>query len=318
MKTGTRYVLLGGLAILAVGLVVGGIAFLRGGLPAFGVAQSSPNEFRYVPADASLLAYANVRDVMGSAFRDSLAGLQPGLDGQQEFRESTGIDVESDIDSVVASLSGDGDSLSGLVLLTGRFDAGRLEQLAQQQGSEVEEYAGHTLLTRTVENGELSMSFVEPGVLALGSPELLHHAIDQASERTLGDVTTNDQLMGLITHVRGTDNAWAVAQFAGSDMLTLLPDEVVSQMPPVAAMAISGRFDQGVSATLTVEANDEQSGEDLQAVVQGFVAFARLQVRSRPAWQGLLDSVQLLRSGNMVTLTFEVPPEVLQTAIPER
>ena len=318
MKTGTRYVVLGGLAIIAVGLVAGGIAFLRGGLTAFGVPQSSPDEFRYVPADASLLAYANVRDVMESAFRDSLGGLEPGLDGQREFHESTGIDVESDIDSVVASLSGDGGSLSGLVLLTGRFDAGRLEQLAQQQGSEVEEYAGHRLLTRTLEKGDLSMSFVEPGVLALGSPEMLHHAIDQASGATVGDVTANDQLMGLMTHVRGTDNAWAVAQFAGSDIMTLLPDEVVSQMPPVSAMAISGRFDQGVSATLTVEASDEQSGEDLQAVVQGFVAFARLQAGSRPAWQGFLDSVQLLRTGNMVTLTFDMPPEVLQLAIPER
>ena len=318
MKVGTRYVVLGGLAILAVGLVVGGVAFLRGGLPAFGGAQSTPDELRYVPADASLLAYANVGDVMGSTFRDSIRALQPGLDGQQEFRERTGIDIENDIDSVVASLAGDGDSLSGLVLLTGRFDAGRLEQLAQQEGSQVEEYAGHRLFTRTIEDRELSMSFVEPGVLALGSPGMLHRAVDQASEGTLADVTTNDQLMGLMTYVRETDTAWAVAQFAGSDMLRLLPDEVVSQMPPVSAMAFGGRFDRGVSATLTVEASDEQSSQDLQAVVQGFVAFARLQVRSRPDLQGLLDSVQLLRIGNMVTLTFEVPPEVLQQAIPER
>ena len=45
MKAGTRYVLLGGLVILALGLVAGGVAFLRGGLPAFAGATSSPEAY---------------------------------------------------------------------------------------------------------------------------------------------------------------------------------------------------------------------------------------------------------------------------------
>ena len=310
----TRYVLFGGLAILAIGLVAGGTAFLRGGLPS--VAQSTPDELRYVPADASLLAYANVRDVMGSEVRDSLRAFRPDLDGQQEFRERTGIDVESDIDSVVASLVSDGESLSGLVLLTGRFNTGRLEEVAQQQGGSVEEYAGHRLLARTVDDGEVAMSFVEPGVLALGSVRMVRRAIDQVTDETASDVTANERLMGLMTHVRETDNAWAVARFESPGALPYLPDEVVSQMPPIVAMAVGGRFDAGVNATLTVEASDEQSGQDLQAVVQGFVALARMQVRSRPVLQGLLDSVQLRRTGNVVTLTLEVAPEIFESTEP--
>ena len=214
MKSGTRIVLLCGFAVLAIGLVVSGVAFVRAGLPAFAVTQAAPNGLQYVPHDASLLAYANVRDVMASGFRDSLRALQPGQDGQQEFLEQTGIDIESDIDAVMASLVTDGDSPSGLVLLTGRFDMARLEELAREQGGSVEEYAEHRLFTRTAEDGELAMSFVEPDVLALGAPALIRRAIDQASDRLVGDVTTNDRLMGLMTHVRETDNAWVVASRA--------------------------------------------------------------------------------------------------------
>ena len=104
---------------------------------------------------------------------------------------------------------------------------------------------------------------------------------------------------------------------AGSGVLSWLPDDVAAQMPPIVAMAAGGRFDRGLSATLTVEAADEQSGENLQAVVQGFVAFARMQISSRPAWQGLLDSIQLLRTGTIVTVTFDVPPETLQSVTPD-
>ena len=321
MRSNTRYVLLGGGGVLVVGLLAGGVAYLQGGIPAFAVAQSSPDELQYVPAEASLIAYANVRDVMRSNFRERLRAAQPDLDGQQRFRDETGIDLESDIDYVVASLVPTGEERpAGLVLLIGRFDESRLEALAREQGGTVEEYEGHTLVSRAMgdDDAELAMSFVESGVLALGSDGLVKRAIDVSSGRAREtDVTSNDRLMGLMTHVRGTYNAWAIAEFDENDTLGFLPDEVGSQIPPLTAMAVGGRVNGGVSATLTVETRDEQSGQDLRDVVQGLVALARMQTSTRPDLRALLDSVRLSSSGTAVTLSFDLPAELLELAFSE-
>ena len=317
MKANTRYILLAGAGVLVVGLVAGGIAYLQGGFQALAVAQSAPDELRYVPANATLVAYANVREVMVSTFRDRLREVNPDFDGQRHFQDETGIDLESDIDSVVATLVPDGDESSGLVLLNGRFDPERLESLARQHGGQVEEYAGRRLYTRVLNDDEVSMSFVESGVLALGSAVMVRGAIDMSEGTGDDNVTGNARLMGLMSQIRGGNNAWAVAEFEGIDARSYVPQELFSSVPPIAAMAFSGRVNGGLSATLTVETRDEQSSQDLLAVIQGLVALARLQVGARPDLRGVLDSVQLVRVGPSVTLGVDLPPEILDLAAPE-
>ena len=317
MKANTRYVLLVGAGALVVGLMTGGIAYLQGGLQALAVAQSASDELRYVPTNATLVAYANVREVMVSSFRDHLREANPGFDGQDQFQEETGIDLENDIDSVVGALIPSGGESLGLVLLNGRFDPERLESLARQHGGHVEEYAGRRLFTQVRDGDELSMSFVEAGVLALGSAVMVRGAIDMSTGTVADNVTANARLMGLVGQVRGGNNAWAVAEFEGMDATAYVPENLLSQVPPIAAMAVSARVDAGLSAALTVEARDEQSGQDLLAVIQGLVALARLQVASRPDLRGVLDSVQLVHVGHSVTLEVDLPPEILDLAVPE-
>ena len=317
MKANTRYVLVVGAGVLVVGLIAGGIAYLQGGFQALAVAQSASDELRYVPTNATVVAYANVREVMVSSFRDHLREVNPDFDGQHQFQEETGIDLENDIDSVVAALVPSGDESFGLVLLNGRFDPERLESLARQRGGHVEEYAGRRLFTHVRDDDELSMSFVEAGVLALGSAVMVRGAIDMSAGTVADNVTANARLMGLVSQVRGGNNAWAVAEFEGMDATAYIPETLLSQVPPIAAMAVSGRINGGLSAALTVEARDEQSGQDLLAVIHGLVALARLQVGSRPDLRGVLDSVQLVHVGHSVTLEVDLPPEILDLAVPE-
>lgn len=149
MNRRTRIFMLGSALVLSVGLCTGLLAYY-GGLPTLASTQSSGlEELKYVPSDAAVVAYANVRDVMGSQFRQSLKGVMPAHDqnGQAEFERETGIDVEKDIHHIVACLSPSSDGEpAGFVMLRGNFNDGKLEALARQHGAEPEEFQGIRLL----------------------------------------------------------------------------------------------------------------------------------------------------------------------------
>ena len=52
-------------------------------------------------------------------------------------------------------------------------------------------------------------------------------------------------------------------------------------------------------------------------VVQGFLAFVRLQAGSRTQLDGMLDGFQLTSGGTTVTLSFDLSPEMFELAFPE-
>jgi len=67
MKHQTRYFVLGASGLLLVGLFTGLFAYVNRGA-ALAVSVSGPAELAFVPADASIVAYANVQEVMRSDF----------------------------------------------------------------------------------------------------------------------------------------------------------------------------------------------------------------------------------------------------------
>src|SRR5688572_31183888 len=147
MNRTSRLFLMGSGFVLAAGLGTGLVAFY-GGLPTLASAGRSvgPDELKYVPESAAVVAYANVRDVMSSQFRQKLKTILPDHDaqGQEDFQRETGINIEQDIDYVVAWMTpnpgadGTGGRPAGLVLAHGRFDQARLEALATSHGGLVE------------------------------------------------------------------------------------------------------------------------------------------------------------------------------------
>ena len=101
---------------------------------------AGPEELQYVPADAAVVAYANVRDVHELAVPQAVHGLEPSQDDKNEFEEKTGLNFEQDVDSVVAAvMPKDGMAKkpagSFLILARGRYQAARLEALALEHGA---------------------------------------------------------------------------------------------------------------------------------------------------------------------------------------
>ena len=329
MTKRTRYFVFGSVTVLLVGLCTGLVAYYTGmPMGAFGQ-SSSLSELRYVPATAAVVAYADVRNLMQSELRQKLHSVEgdEDEDGQEEFQRHTGIDIEHDIDRVVAFMepSTGSDAYSGMIVATGRFDQGRLEALAREHGGTVEDYNGKRLISKTGIHEDddddndndnehhagmgksMTVAFLEPGVVAVGETVVVKRAIDRQGSAS---VTGNSELMALVNDI-DESNAWAVGRFDALMSQAKLPEGVASQIPAVKLFSASGNINGGLSAMIRAEARDEQAAQNLRDVVQGFMALAKLQSNQQPELQLLMNSMQLTGTGKTVALSFELPSQVI-------
>ena len=330
MTTKTRYFVIASLLVLGVGLGTGLVAYYVG-FPA-GAAQRAggPEELQYIPHDATVIAFANVQDVMNSQLRQKLLQALPMHEaGQKEFENQTGINIETDIDRIVASLNPDPSNNNtpgqGLVLARGRFDEVKIEALMREHGAEIEQYKTKRMIvvTHTREgatadgrypNESFAVSFVEPGFVALGHASLVRSAIDlhqggNNPQAGLSSVTGNDELMALVRSL-DSGNVWAVGRFDALASRARLPDSVTSRLPAITLFAVSGHINGGLRATVRAEARDDEAANNLRDVVRGFMGLAKMQAGSNPSAQLMMQSLELGGTGKTVALSFMVPAEV--------
>jgi hypothetical protein len=307
MTKRTRLFLLVAVGILVVGLGTGLVASYVGLQNLTLIGAKGPAEFAYVPVDARMVAYANVHQVMNSELRRKVDAVHPGGDGAKSFQEHTGIDVEKDIDYVIAAAAGPettAENTPPLVLARGRFDPVRIEGFARQEGATVEDYKSTRLITRE----QFAIAFVEPGLVAVGGPDAVRKAIDTKAAAGQ-NVTDNDELMRLVRDV-DDGTVWVVARF---DELALsrLPKEMTSKLPAINWFSAKGIINSGVEAQVRAETRDDQAANDLREVIRGFMALARMQGGNQPGVADFMNSLQLGGQGKTVSLAFSVPPSVL-------
>jgi len=310
MTKKTRYFMAGSAAVLAAGLCTGLIAYYAGGFQPVSAAPVA-SELRYVPADSAVVAYADVRSIMDSDLRQRLKAAMPmHPKGQEEFQAQTGIDIERDIDYIVAAASGVRETPDGLIVARGRFNDTQLETLARQHGGEVEEYKGKRLVHSPANSAhQMTLAFLEPGLVAIGTRGTVQRAID--AQMSSHSITSNSEMMDLVAEIGNTSNAWAVGRFDTIAQQAKLPPEVASKMPPVKWFAASGHVNGGISGMLRAEAIDDQSAELLRRQVSGALAFGEMVAKSDPKFGALVNSLQLSGSGKTVALSFTLPAELL-------
>jgi hypothetical protein len=188
----------------------------------------------------------------------------------------------------------------------GRFDAGRIEAAVRNKGGMPGEYRG----TRIVSNDNLSVAVVDTGVLIVGEPAGVRAALDTKASGA-GSVTSDDSLMRLVHRV-DSSTTWVVANFQSLQALKQLPGGVAGQLPAITWVAAGGEVGDGVAAHIFAEGRDARAAQDLQEVIKGFVALARMQTGQEAAFAELLNSVQLTNDGNTVTLSFAVPAQFFE------
>jgi hypothetical protein len=313
MKGKTRYFVLIAAGILTAGLTTGLVASYMGGLPVALSRQAGPDDLTYVPPDAVAIGFANVQEVMASELRQRLRRLEPDARDRDEFEQKTGVNVERDIDAVVAALMPDGaadDDKRPLVVARGRFDLVRIESLVREHGGEVVDYQGVRVITHADDGKTMALGFLEPGVIAIGNAEAVRAAID--AKRSGRNVLSNTELMRLVSELDAA-NAWAVGRFDAVAGATALPGDLRQRMPTLSWFSAAGHLNGGINGSFKAEAKDDEAAKNLRDMLRGVVAMVKLQAGDKPEMRSFVDSLQLGGEGRMVAVGFSVPTELLDS-----
>ena len=313
MTKRTRVFLFGAAGVLVAGLATGLVAWSMG-MPVFAALGSNvPDELAYVSDTAHMVAYADVRQVMSSQFRSTLQQFQRDNPSNADGLEArTGINLETDIDRVVAAMSGGGNARTDrpLMVARGRFNAVKIEGLMREQGAQVEQYRGKRLVFIKDDTHDAALAFAETGLVLFGSGAAVRRAIDTKAGGATS-ITENEEFMGLVGDVdEGT--AWTVARFDALTGSTALPAGVANQLPPINWLLASARVDGDVHGMVRAEARDKESADNLRDVVRGFLAIAKMQGSQPPELKSMFSSIQLGGEGNTVVLSFDVTPAMLE------
>ena len=311
--------------ILAAGLGTGLVAAYMGGLQNLSILGSpGADELSYLPSDAKVVAFANVREIVDSELHQKLQAMSPRNDhGLARFEEETGVNVMRDVDTVFAAIGGSEDVAAvgspaqgpPLVMVRGRFDNVRIEGLVRSKGGQVEDYKGVRLLTVAEPSGAMdaAVAFVEPGLIAMGAQTAVRRAID-AHASGAANVSSNDELVRL---VKGANdgNAWVVARFDALSSGGQIPQEMLQRLPAINWLTVTGHVNGGVRAAIRAEARDDIAAKNLREVVTGMLALAKMGASQQSEVSALVNSIELGGEGKNVSLGLSVPIEVIDQLV---
>jgi hypothetical protein len=329
MTKKTRYFLIGSVGVLVIGLGGGLIAYLaytRGA----GVPAGVPPEVRFVPANAEVVAFANVQQVMNSELRRELV---PGVDSDASkggrMLNEFGIDLEKQVNRVVAYVEPSAAPNpqeqrpphipNALVLVQGTFDQAQVEKVISNHAGAMEDYNGRKLFVHREDGHEFAVGLAGADLIAIGQADLVRRAMDRARDGSSGgqNITSNAEMMNLIRDTAGS-TAWVVGQFDAVRRRMRLPNEISGQVPPLRMLSVKANVNGGVKATIRAEAGDAAAADQLRDVVRGFISLARIQASGKPDFENTLKTVELSGTDKTVQMSFAVAPDTIRLMAPRR
>ena len=290
--------------------------------------EGLPAEVLHVPADVDLVAYADIKTVMGSELHRRL---MPSIEGGERkgpkmMSEFAGIDLEKQVDHIVAYIerapaAAEPGSHQGmpraLLLVQGTFDQAAIERLVKEKGGTFEDYKGRKRFVHRDAPEEIAIGFARPDLIALGLADLVRRALDRSADAAPDspNVTSNAEIMSLIRASAGS-TAWVVGRFDA--VSRRLPSEVSSQVPTLRYVSAKASINGGVKATVRADTADKAAADQLRDVVRGFVAMARLSAGTKPQFEQALKSIEVSGTDTSVQMSFAVAADTLAALAPRR
>ena len=334
MTKKTRYFMAGSGAVVAAGLITGLVAYRGGGFQALSASTGRPSWPTCPPTRRSWPTPMSGRSWTPSCASGSRSPSRCPRRGQEEFQAQTGIDIERDIDYVVAAMvpgtTGTMGDKSGLIVARGRFDVVKLEGLAREHGGTVEEYSGKRLvsITNTTPATPAPRRHPDPPQRASQHDDRLPRARPRGLRRERrGQARHRRPDARPEHHQQQRDDGAGQRHRADQQRLGGRPARRADQ-PRAAARAgrqpgrarSSGSPRRPTStaaspAPFAPKRATTQSAENLRDVVRGVLALGRLQAQSDPRLTVAAESLQLAGTGKTVSLSFTVPAELIDMAV---
>jgi hypothetical protein len=213
----------------------------RMGVPVFAaLGSSAADELAYVPSDAHLVAYADLREVMNSPLRNKLEQLQRDNSSNADGLEArTGINLETDIDRVVVAVTGGDGTDRRLLVARGRFDVVKIEGLMREQGADAEQYRGSRLVFIKDDMHDAALAFVETGVVLFGDGAAVRRRSTPRRELPPTSPATGSSWSWLATWTMPARGRWRDSMCWRDAPPS--PRMSVKQLPPINWVAASGR-----------------------------------------------------------------------------
>jgi hypothetical protein len=282
-----------------------------------------PPEALALPADSAMVMGFDVRALTGSQFYAKFGQEnEPGrVEALAEIERRTGLNPERDIDSVVIAVQSkdvkegaEGESRhrdGGLVFVTGRFDAARLESSIPEAGKvQKERRDGVTIYRGEGVKSHGSVALLDAGILVAGETGAVDTFLaNRASGHGIRD---SRELVSLLEKIEPGSTFWAVG---GASVLNRVAGAAgpVANLPAIKQVVAYGHLDPEVGVTATAEAADAKSANKIADVLRGFSAMLSLQASQKAELAQIADSISVATEDDKVHVKATFTHELLDS-----
>jgi hypothetical protein len=288
--------------------------------PARAAVGPLPAEGLSLPADSRFVMGLDVRRFVGSPFYEKFGRSEETGRPRAfaELEEKTGLNPERDIDNIYVAGSGPAQrGGDGVVLVTGRFDRGRIATAIEtQKKGTAKKYQGVSMYVFSEGRsgrGTGAVALLDDTALVFGSQQSVEKTI---ATRVNGDpgLKGNAPLLALLESVKPGSTFWVVGDQSVMDQM---PGQIPGpggaglSVPPLKSVVVTGDLDPVVSLDVTGEAAAETAARNLADVVRGMIAFASLQAGQKPEVKELASGINVTTEAARVRITGRFDYEAL-------
>jgi hypothetical protein len=270
-------------------------------LAATTVSAADPGLVNLVMPDAKVLAGMDVERAKTSPFGQYVLATFAQEDGKlARFIEATGFDPRRDIREILVAATGA--DRSALLLVKGRFDPERLQNVLERLGGLKSEHEGVTVVMS--KRGNEAVAILDADTVIGGHPDAVRAAIDRRSSGSILDPAMAVKVNQLST----SQDAWVVA-----DDVSQLTNAVKTEGPVnVEALRKINQASAGVKFGATVQVTAEAIAETTQdasalADVVRLLAQIGLMRNKDPEAAAILQTLNVTAKERTVSLSVSIP-----------
>jgi len=259
-------------------------------------------DLQTIPGSANWMLHVDTQAFWASKLGQSILGDMDERDQQKRSaaKELIGFDVIDDLHSFTLYGPSDDEKMA-VTLARGKFDSKKLLAIValspEHSISSYREWDVHRWLS--AKDGKVYYgAFVTPTLIAISqSNDKLRQAIDTVT-------TSSAQGASFSMVMNAPPNAFVVAYAKDLDQLTADKESAAILRNSKVLAFVAHEDAARLNATVQLTARSAAAAEQIQKIIEGLLAFSRLQEKDRPEVTPLLESLTLTREAADVKLQF--------------